>query len=128
MRKVVINKCYGGFGLSKKAIMILAERGVIEGVPVERCYNLPLKEAMEEFKKDEGFMDYVLVSGKVFSCGRDDIERDNPEMVKVVEELGVEANGHNAELRIVEIPDEVKWVIDEYDGVEWIAEEHRTWH
>ncbi len=25
------------------------------------------------------------------------------------------------------IPDDVKWQIEEYDGLEWIAEKHRTW-
>jgi hypothetical protein len=27
----------------------------------------------------------------------------------------------------VDIPDDVKWQIEEYDGNEWIAESHRTW-
>jgi hypothetical protein len=30
-------------------------------------------------------------------------------------------------LRIVEIPDGVEWHISEYDGIEHIAENHRTW-
>ena len=32
-----------------------------------------------------------------------------------------------AELRVIKIPDDVKWYIDEYDGMEWVAEIHRTW-
>jgi hypothetical protein len=27
----------------------------------------------------------------------------------------------------VDIPDDVKWEIEEYDGNEWVAEVHRTW-
>jgi hypothetical protein len=27
----------------------------------------------------------------------------------------------------VEIPGDVSWHIGEYDGVEWVAEDHRTW-
>ena len=27
----------------------------------------------------------------------------------------------------VEIPDDVEWQIEEYDGSEWIAEKHRIW-
>jgi len=27
----------------------------------------------------------------------------------------------------VEIPDDVKWHIHEYDGLEHVAEDHRTW-
>jgi hypothetical protein len=32
-----------------------------------------------------------------------------------------------AELKVVESPDDVEWEIEEYDGIEWIAEVHRTW-
>lgn len=56
-----------------------------------------------------------------------DIPRDDPYLVKIVEELGLEANGDFAHLKIVEIPADVKWQIEEYDGIEWIAEKHRTW-
>jgi len=30
-------------------------------------------------------------------------------------------------LKIVDIPDGVEWEIEEYDGMEWVAEKHRTW-
>lgn len=56
-----------------------------------------------------------------------DIARDNPNLVRAVEELGQAANGPFAALKIVEIPDTVNWYIEEYDGREWIAERHRTW-
>ena len=56
------------------------------------------------------------------------IPRDDPYLVQVVEDLGKEANGGRyAELKIVEIPDDVKWIIVEDDGAEHIAEVHRTW-
>jgi hypothetical protein len=48
-------------------------------------------------------------------------------LVAVVEELGKEANGTYSELKVVEIPSDVKWHISEYDGDEWVAENHRTW-
>jgi len=44
-----------------------------------------------------------------------------------VEELGEEANGHAAELKVVAIPDDVQWVISKVDGVEQVSEVHRTW-
>ena len=56
-----------------------------------------------------------------------DIPRDDAVLILVVEELGDAANGVCADLKIVEIPDDVEWQIDEYDGNEWIAESHRTW-
>jgi len=53
--------------------------------------------------------------------------RDNPLLIKVIEELGEKANGTYAELKIVEIPDGINWVITEYDGMEHVAENHQTW-
>jgi hypothetical protein len=41
--------------------------------------------------------------------------------------LGAEANGRYAQLKIVTIPDGIEWEIEEYDGNEHIAEQHRTW-
>jgi hypothetical protein len=56
-----------------------------------------------------------------------DIERDDPYLVKIVREMGADANGRFASLKIVEIPSDVDWEIGEYDGREWVAEKHRTW-
>jgi len=30
-------------------------------------------------------------------------------------------------LKIVEVPDDANWYIAEYDGLEHVAERHRTW-
>lgn len=56
-----------------------------------------------------------------------EMQRDDPVLVKIVEDLGAEANGDYAKLKVVEIPDDVDWAIGEYDGKEWVAEKHRTW-
>ena len=84
--KIVINRCYGGFGLSEKAM-------------------------------------------KFFGVGSEwpDIARNDPKLVECVEKLGEEANGMYAELKVVEIPDNVNWEIGEYDGLEWVEEVHRRW-
>jgi hypothetical protein len=29
---------------------------------------------------------------------------------------------------VVQLPADVDWIVEEYDGQEWIAERHRTWH
>ena len=55
------------------------------------------------------------------------IPRDCETLVQIVQELGKKADGDFSELRIVEVPEEVEWQIDEYDGQEWVAEKHRTW-
>ncbi len=56
-----------------------------------------------------------------------DLPRDDPYLIKVVKELGMGANGPYSNLKIVEIPGDVSWHIGEYDGNEWVAEDHRTW-
>lgn len=55
------------------------------------------------------------------------IARDDPYLVKIVREMGEAADGSYAKLKIVEIPADVEWTLEEYDGIEWIAEVHRTW-
>jgi hypothetical protein len=93
VRYVVINDCYGGFGLSGRAIT--------------------------EYKKLAGITDTDFYDR--------DIPRDDPYLVKIVRELGMSANGAHANLKIVEVPGDVDWMISEYDGAEWVAEVHRTW-
>jgi hypothetical protein len=44
-----------------------------------------------------------------------------------VRELGADADTRFAKLKIVEVPYGVEWTIEEYDGVEWVAEKHRKW-
>jgi hypothetical protein len=56
-----------------------------------------------------------------------DIPRNDLLLVEAVESLGEEADGEYAELDIVEIPDDIEWEIEEYDGKEWVSERHRTW-
>lgn len=64
---------------------------------------------------------------KTWSEVSEGYSRDNPILVRVVEELKEEANGPCANLKIVGIPNNVKWQIEEYDGNECVAELHRTW-
>ena len=54
-------------------------------------------------------------------------KRTDPKLIKCVEELGEAAGGQFANLKVVEIPDDVGWYIDEYDGWETIHEKHRWW-
>ena len=56
------------------------------------------------------------------------LERTDSDLIEVIEELGEEeASGRFASLEIVEIPDDVNWEIDNYDGIETIHEMHRSW-
>jgi hypothetical protein len=55
------------------------------------------------------------------------IPRDDPVLVELIRELGIACNGEYARLKIVKIPADVAWQIEEYDGREWVSEQHRTW-
>ena len=54
-------------------------------------------------------------------------DRSNPILVEVVRKLKAKADGNNAALKIIEIPDDIEWQIFAINGEEWIAEKHRTW-
>lgn len=135
-KAVVICVRHGGFGLSRKAFLLLREMGqstaVAEDDPLsggyvdraverdgERFGHDNIRASAESVVKmhERGMMSYLT-----------DIPRDDPKLVQVVRQLGHEANGPHAELKVVEVPDDVKWTVEEYDGREWIAEEHRTWN
>lgn len=133
--KIVINNCYGGFSLSHEAVMKYAK---LKGMKLYPFVNDSPYE-FDKFKPYNGEKDVFLVyyaekplkedgtyeSGSYFS--ERDIDRTDKNLIKVIEKLGKRANGSCANLKIVEIPDDIKWKIEEYDGIEWIAEEHRTW-
>ena len=112
--KIVINKCYGGFGLSEEAVLLYAKKKGLNLI-IERNKGLKLNHYYLNEKKDGNYF-----------CERD-IQRNDPILVQVVKELGVKANGSCSELKIVEIPDDVEWIIEEYDGKEWVSEDHRRW-
>jgi hypothetical protein len=112
--KIVINKCHGGYGLSHQAMMRYAELKGIKLYESPTNYGYTNYYTSEDESNDTFFSDY-------------NINRDDPLLVQVVEELGELANGDHAELKIVEIPYGIKWEITEYDGIEHIAEVHRTW-
>jgi hypothetical protein len=60
---------------------------------------------------------YEAIAGKppVYAC---DLNRTDPVLVQVVEELGQKASDWAANLEIAEIPSGVKFRIDDYDGSE----------
>jgi hypothetical protein len=68
---------------------------------------------------------YTELTGREFDTY--DVARDDPNLLRVVLELGEASYGRFAHLEIVFVPDDVDWFIDEYDGREWVAEKHRTW-
>lgn len=113
-QKIVINECFGGFGLSHEAFLRLRELG---------CRAALQEPDIGELWPD-GSGPRKSYWGDSFG---DDIPRDDPLLVQVVKEMGEEADGFCAQLKVVTIPDGVDWEIDEYDGSETIHEKHRSW-
>jgi hypothetical protein len=140
--KVVINRCFGGFGLSEAAYERLIEwcvpvRAYVEQErdPETHLYQpQPLNDGEIIFDRALGTravrpdLDAAMLAlGGRYWDGWTSENRGHPLLVRVVEELGDKASGQFAELVVVEIPDGVDYEIDEYDGNEHIAEKHRTW-
>jgi hypothetical protein len=149
--RVVVNKCYGGFSLSRKAVRRIAE---LQG---KECYffkhdhktdkYLPIGDDGDEwcwsaftipnpndYTSKKGWVDMTMderqadnKKWEAISIENRPSDRSDPALIQAVEELGEAANGDCAELKIVEIPDGVEYSVEEYDGLEHIAEVHRTW-
>ena len=135
--KLVINKCPGGFSLSPKGVSRFAElqgRPCFLFVHTGGCKYEPLPEDAPNMFftafdiPDPNGMDWGVDENwdrhNLTSRPKD---RTDPMLVQVVEELGDEASGPCAELRVVEIPDGIDWEICEHNGNEHVAERHRTW-
>jgi hypothetical protein len=129
----VINADYGGFSLSRQGLEAYAKRKGIE-----KLYWFSLNLSSMDYKElvplEEGGDSIFAIAYTVpnpdnntKSFSNRDMKRDDPDLVAVVEELGHDAGGRYAYLRVVEIPSDVQWSIEEYDGLEWVSEEHRTW-
>ena len=144
--KIAINGCFGGFGLSTAAYEKLIEWGVPVRKYIEQRRDPETGRYLEEPLNDgEIIFDRELtprgestisdlyykypnssMSRRYWDCWTRE-NRTHPLVIRVIEELGKAADGACAQLKIVEIPDGVDYEINEYDGLEHIAEKHRTW-
>jgi hypothetical protein len=115
MQKIVINTEFGGFGLSNAAVELYGQLAQLNLVSEVDEYNF--RNYYTDSVADDNYFNYY------------DIERDDQHLVQVVQQLGEAANSDYSTLKVVEIPDDVVvWHIHEYDGIEYVAENHRTWH
>jgi hypothetical protein len=122
MTKIVYNACYGGFGLSEKAIMRYAE---LKGIKLHKSkinslltmYYTVSEEEYNRIRTEDVLRNDYTHSNQLFFSDTA-IERDDPILVQVVEELGAEANGNYSNLEIIELPAGTLYRIDEYDGME----------
>jgi len=134
MTKIVINKQHGGFGLSPKAqkryLELIGKECYFYQNNIKNYTRIPMDDAENRIFSvtiTQNLGDEVdkIPNDAYWSDG--DLERDDSLLIKIIEELGEEANGRFACLEIIEIPDDVIWEIDEYDGWETIHEKHRSW-
>jgi len=148
--KIVINTCFGGYSISALATKKLAKRKgkkcyfftfsltghdshpiSIEEAKNAFCWLAYSVDNPQDYKLNERDPDgsYKSANEREEKISLSNIadDRTDCDLIAVIEELGDKANGRFAKLKIVEIPDDVEWEIHEYDGLEHIAEVHRTW-
>lgn len=102
MGKVVINTCYGGFGLSDEACEWLLNHGFGD-----------ISENPEfDPNRPHNSLNRKYYLGYSFS-------RHDPLLIQCIEELGKEANGFSARLMVYEFNGDL-YQIDEYDGMEYV--------
>ena len=137
MKKVILNKCFGGFGLSKEAYELYAKK---KGISVFHYTQENLKKEIYTYATDDNrtfdfyftkdFGDNVYISDEDFKkyfLKLDEDFREDKTLIEVVEELGEKANAFYSNLKIVEIPDDLDYVIDNYDGIETLRQKVQEW-
>lgn len=137
-KKVILNKCYGGFGISKEAYQLYAKKKCLELYLYKREHVG--KEVVYKKVKDDNsifttyltkdFGDNAIINSEDFSKYHLYIRenyREDSTLIEVVEELGEKANGRYSELEIVEIPYDLDYVIDDYDGIETLHQKVQEW-
>lgn len=130
MAKIVYNACYGGFGLSEKAVLRYCEIKGMQCYPekqnslVTTYWTVPATERTGILSADD--FGIASIEDRQASNARyreltlypSSIARGDPALVQVIEELGDAANGPFSALRIEAVPAGERYRIDEYDGNE----------
>lgn len=136
--EVVINKCFGGFGLSDEAMLWLHEHGMEEiRTPAKEYFGDDYKaeEAYKEFlewKKNPDshyfhtlFVDDGATVLSYYSTDNRGDFRTHPLLIQCVRELGHRANGWAAHLSIVTAFG--PFTIEDYDGSETCEAVHEIY-
>lgn len=130
--KILLNKCFGGFDLSEEAYRLYAKK---KGFKIYKYKSdvsghYPNTKWIYKYADDNSlFVQYFTKDfGTNIEISNEDYEkyslylrneeRLNPILIEVVEELGEKASGRFGKIELFEIPDNVDYQIDEYDGVE----------
>lgn len=128
MKKIILNKCYGGFDLSKQAYELYAKKKGLElftySPEVDNgdfIYKYSNGEDWVTMYFTKDFGNNVKISNEdcekyCLSLGSE--KREDETLIEVIEELRKETSGRFGNLKVVKIPDDAFYVIDEYDGFE----------
>jgi hypothetical protein len=117
--RVVVSVEYGGFSLSRAAFLRLRELGHPSALS-----EPDIGEPWDKSKPNTGRNVRGVDLGESF-CP--DIERTDPLLLQVVDELGQRAAGQYCVLGIATIPHGIEWQIEAFDGSERVAQKHETW-
>ena len=116
-KKVVYNNCFGGFGLSGKAIKWLEENGRYDLREFISTKRKEIEADPDKLLSTDERLDYAVR----YDFGENGLPRHDVDLVRCVETLGREADGRFADLRIHELTGNL-YRIDEYDGSETVME------
>ena len=142
MNKIIYNSCYGGFGLSNKAVIEICRR---KNIPIffykEKDEDILINwddRTLVRITEEEALSSSDSIHKCSVDCGefftrKDPIyetfnknyiwypinSRHDPILIQVVEELGPFANGECADLKIFKT-ESTLYRIDEYDGMEHV--------
>jgi hypothetical protein len=116
--KIAINADFGGFSLSEQAFQkLLALKNIEFEVEESNSYI-----GNTYYLAGREHTDATYISQREFYENRADAD-----LIAVIEQLGEAASGNYSNIKIVDIPDNIDWHIVEYEGLEHVAEAHRTW-
>ena len=107
---IIINTCFGGFNLSDEIKQLYTEKNRNFGI------------------LSIGYTTHMLFDLNMNKCLADEDFRTDPDMIDLVIAMDCEkASGPHSQLKIVRIPADVEYTIEEYDGKETIREVSRSW-
>lgn len=135
--KVVKNDCYGGFQISTQAQRDMIEMGCKHLKPINLASFFP--KAKSPVSLDSivlgdriALREYAALTNMYCDIEHQQIyeatsiDRTCEHLIKLIEEKGSEyCSGNVSHLVVVEIPDNVCFEIEDYDGMESIVECHK---
>ncbi|MGJ8729300.1 hypothetical protein ACRW9N_02410 [Listeria aquatica] len=144
--KIILNKCFGGFGFSHVAkINVLEAKGLkvypykveeesrndfdsgVTLTKIDKFYRserelemiVYLKKPLETNKVKLKFEEFYgdAFEGNEYTFDNDELRIDK-DAIAIVEQLGAAASGRFSQLEVFVIPDGSEFMITEYDGIE----------